>query len=511
MRSWRRSSASPSAARKGFDAARLPLEERSQDPNGGRRAQLSAARDKHVIVVGGGASGVLFACHLLRDDTSTLRVTLIEKRPSIGRGTAYSTAQPGHLLNVRAANMSAFADDPQHFCRWLAEHDAAAGGREPDPLSFAQRRVYGQYIAQLVAPHLWNGDRKGRLEIAYGEGRDIALVGHGVSVGLDDGTLISGDVAVLATGHDEAPVGNPACYVSPWETPGDAGVPKDAAVLIRGTGLTMVDYVLSLRANGHQGPIYAMSRRGLLPQAHRPVAAAALDAADIPFGASLTELWCWLRKRAQDAMAEGGDWRSVVDGIRPYAWEIWQSLSFSSKQRFLRHARPWWEVHRHRMAPEVAQQILAARASGQLRIIAAKTEQITPSARGATVTYRRRGATAIETLEVARVVQCTGVFTDPMETTNPLLRNLLAQGLARADPLGIGLEVTGECAIVDAHGQASDRLFAVGPLTRAAFFEIMAVPDIRVQCAELAHALRSRLAGRDGRAQGNKPQLRRQA
>ena len=455
---------------------------------------MSAESGKHIIIVGGGASGVLLACHLLRDDDA-IRVTLIEKRPTIGRGMAYSTAQPGHLLNVRATNMSAFADDPLHFCRWLAENDEDAHGEQPGPLTFAQRRVYGRYIAELVTPHLGPPGEPGRLRIIYGQGRTIATTPTSVTIGIDDGRSIDGDLAVLATGHDETAKAGPGCYVNPWESPADSGVDRDAAVLIRGTGLTMVDFVVSLRANGHRGPIYAMSRRGLLPQAHRPVSAVTLKREDIPFGASLVTLWRWLRRLAEDNVARGGDWRSVVDGIRPYTWEIWRSLPFDSKQRFLRHARAWWEVHRHRMAPEVEQQIQEALASGELRIIAAKTLALVPSAALARITYRRRGSDRTETLDVAKVAECTGVYTDPLATTNPLLKQVIAQKLARTDPLGIGIDVDANCAIVDQAGRASPVLYAVGPLTRAAFWEIMAVPDIRVQCAELAVHLRGRLSG----------------
>ena len=289
---------------------------------------MAAGTGRHIIVVGGGASGVLLACHLLRDPNNAISVTLIEKRQAIGRGMAYSTAQPGHLLNVRAANMSAFADDPLHFCRWLAEHDEDAHGHEPGPLTFAQRRVYGRYIAELITPHLGPPGEPGRLQVVYGEGRGIVVTPSGARVTLDDGRCFAGDVAVLATGHDEAARGGPACYVNPWESPTASGIDPDSAVLIRGTGLTMVDFVVSLRAAGHRGPIYAMSRRGLLPQAHRAVTALPIDPRDIPFGASLVTLWRWVRRLAKDTMAKGGDWRSVVDGIRPYTWEIWRRLPF---------------------------------------------------------------------------------------------------------------------------------------------------------------------------------------
>ena len=323
---------------------------------------------------------MLLACHLLRKDDDEIRVTLVEKREAVGRGMAYSTAQPGHLLNVRASNMSAFADDPSHFQRWLTTHDAASQGREPGPLTFAQRRVYGRYIAELITPHLGAPGAPGRLQVVYGEGRSISIAPSGVRVLIDDGRCFAGDVAVLATGHDEAPRGGPSCYVNPWESPAASGIDRDAAVLIRGTGLTMVDFVVSLRAAGHRGPIHAMSRRGLLPQAHRAVTALALDAKDIPFGASLVTLWRFVRRLAKETMAKGGDWRSVVDGIRPYTWELWRRLPFDSKQRFLRHARAYWEVHRHRMAPEVAEEIGEALAAGQLNIITAKTLQLVPTA-----------------------------------------------------------------------------------------------------------------------------------
>jgi uncharacterized NAD(P)/FAD-binding protein YdhS len=447
------------------------------------------------LIVGGGASGVLLACHLLRDPSDKIRVTLIEKRQAIGRGMAYSTAQPGHLLNVRATNMSAFADDPLHFCRWLAERGGATCDGQGRPPLFAQRHLYGVYISELITPYLGSADEPGPLRIVNGQARNLAVTPSGARITLDDGRSFAADVAVLATGHDEAARGGPACYVNPWESPNASGIDPDSAVLIRGTGLTMVDFVVSLKATGHRGPIYAMSRRGLLPQAHRPVAGLQIDPADIPFGESLVTLWRFMRRLAKETMAKGGDWRSVVDGIRPYTWEIWRRLPFESKQRFLRHARAYWEVHRHRMAPEIEAEIKDTLASGQLRIITAKTIELEPTPTGARVVYRRRGSSKQELLEVAKVAECTGVYTDPLATTNPLLQQVIAQGLARADPLGIGIDVTAECAVVDKSGAASSVLYGVGPLTRAAFWEIMAVPDIRVQCAELARHLLARSSG----------------
>jgi len=258
---------------------------------------------------------------------------------------------------------------------------------------------------------------------------------------------------------------------------------------VLGTGLSMVDYVLSLMGEGHEGPIVAMSRHGLLSRAHRRVEPAKIDAADVPFGAEFSRLLRWFRGRVAAQVAGHGDWRSVVDGIRPHTQRIWHELSLRSKQRFLEHARSWWDVHRHRMAPEVEAHIGQAIGSGRLTLIAAKLTGVEQRAGRALVLYRRRAQSKVESMEVARIVDCTGLIRDPMQTTNPVLKSLFAQGLARVDPLRIGIEVRMDCAVVDRHGAPSQRLFAVGPLTRAAFWEIMAIPDIRNQCAELAARL----------------------
>jgi uncharacterized NAD(P)/FAD-binding protein YdhS len=194
---------------------------------------------------------------------------------------------------------------------------------------------------------------------------------------------------------------------------------------------------------------------------------------------------------AQGRCAYGprGDWRSFVDAIRPYTQRIWRELSVPSRRRFLEHARAWWDVHRHRMAPEVETRIASALAEQKLKIMAAKVVALTASEGGVSVRYRPRGEREIRAMQVGAVVDCTGVVKDPRATANPVVRNMLQEGRARIDPLGIGIDVSADCAIIDGNGSPSHRLFAVGPLTRAAFWEIIAIPDIRNQCAELAARL----------------------
>jgi uncharacterized NAD(P)/FAD-binding protein YdhS len=439
---------------------------------------------RHAIVIGGGASGVLFAYQLLRQGSASFRVTLIERRSEIGRGLAYHTGNPDHLLNVRAGNMSALPEDPDHFVRWLAARNLCGA----DPYCFVPRRVFGDYIESLIQP-LTAGERGSRgLTVINDECVAISEGRNGVMIRLAGGTRLSGDIAILATGHDSrhAPL---ACYADPWAPHSDVGIIGDSPLLIIGTGLTMVDFVLSRLREAHRGRIIAMSRRGLLSKAHRRIEPLRIDEAEVPFGASTSRLLGWLRDRVDAHCAEGGDWRSVIDGMRPFTQRLWRELPPRSRQRFLEHARAWWEIHRHRMAPEVEDRITNAIADGRLSLVAGKIVEIVPRADGARVIYRRRGRNQTDSLDVAAIVDCSGIVRDPSATTNPALRSLFAQGLARIDPLHVGVDVGSDGAIIDRDGAPSRRLFAVGPLTRSAYWEIIAIPDIRDQCAELASRL----------------------
>lgn len=440
---------------------------------------------RHVIIIGGGASGVLLACHLLRDGGDSIQITLVEKRNAVGLGTAYSTSHPRHLLNVRGANMSAFADDPGHFQRWLTQKTEIVESETAAGMVFAPRKDYGRYIASLIDSF---DPERTRLNCVSDEVVSVSSKPEGVTIALKAGDQIAGDFAVLATGFSETSYDD-AVICSPWAQPISEGLSPDAAVLILGTGLTMVDIVIELRSSGHTGPIYAISRRGLLPQTHRATTPLKLSEEEIPFGQSILLIWRWLRTMARREEEAGRDWRNAVDAIRPFTGQLWRRLPLESKRRFLRHARPWWDIHRHRMAPAISSEVASACAWDQLHVQAAKVTSIKTDADGALVSLRRRGSHQIEELRVSRVFPCMGVSTNPAASTNPVLVSLLQQGLARPDELGLGLDIAENGALKDMRGVLSARLFAVGPITRGAYWEMIAVPDIRLQCARLASEL----------------------
>jgi uncharacterized NAD(P)/FAD-binding protein YdhS len=446
---------------------------------------MSGFPGRHALVVGGGASGVLLAYQLLQNPQFGMRVTLIERRSEIGRGPAYHSHNPDHVLNVRAANMSALPDDPTHFWRWLSNRDQ--GPMCEDPFCFAPRRAYGDYLGSLIAPFTTEAGDATRLTIVHGHCVDLDDSSTGVTVTLGDGSRHRGDVAVLATGND-SPVARLPCDADPW-APALSDDDKDKTVLLLGTGLTMIDYVLSLIRAGHRGKIVAISRRGLLAKGHRRTPPIRIDEGEVPFGATASTLLRWLRGRINAHIMQGGDWRSVIDAIRPYTKRLWQELPLKSKRSFLEHARAWWDTHRHRMAPEVETRLAEALSTARLELVAAKIVKIDTNDAGALVQYRRRGQQGLANVQAGMMVDCTGIVKDPTSSGNPLVQRLFERGLARTDVLKIGIDVAADGAIVNRAGIPSRRLFAVGPLTRAAFWEIVAIPDIRGQCAELAARL----------------------
>ena len=236
----------------------------------------------------------------------------------------------------------------------------------------------------------------------------------------------------------------------------------------------MIDAVLSLAAAGHRGRIVALSRRGQIPRAHADFVAAPVEQGDVPQGDVLA-LWRWLRRRSGEV-----GWRAAVDSLRPHSLALWRSLDAGQQRRFLRHARPYWDVHRHRIAPQVARQIHDLVAEGRLEIVAGRIGAIEAIEGGLEVAIGRRGRT-VETRRFAVAINCTGPLGAIERTSDPVLRGLLDEGLVRPDQLGIGLAV-------DERSRAAggERLWALGPLTKGRYWEIVAVPDIREQAAAVA-------------------------
>lgn len=436
---------------------------------------------RHVAVVGGGYSGTLQAIELLR---AGARVTLIERAQRLARGLAYGTTYPDHLLNVRASGMSAFAHEPDDFAAWFADD---SGGQQDE---FAPRRDYGRYLAERL--ERTRGEAGGRLRTVTAEVVTITQGNPGETVHLAGGGVVEADAAILAIGnlppeqvHGIAGETLPAgIYVAdPWA--GDIAVNLSGVdtVLLIGTGLTAIDAALMLDSAGFTGRVVALSRRGLVPRPHAasPVISAKLGQRLEPDCASLL--------RYVRVEAEAGEWRATVDSLRPVTQSLWQASSVDERRRFLRHLRPWWDVHRHRIAPSIAARIDGMQRSGRLKIRAGKIISSSADGEQALVKWRPRGSPGEASLRVRRIVNCTGPQGDIGRAGDALVDSLIAAGRIRPDPCRIGIDVDAECRTLDSTGRVARSLYAIGPMTRSAFWEIVAVPDIRQQLPLLAARL----------------------
>jgi uncharacterized NAD(P)/FAD-binding protein YdhS len=436
---------------------------------------------RRLAIVGGGFSGSLLAINLLRHGGP--RAILVERASLAGRGLAYATEHDCHLLNVRAANMSAFAEAPDHFVRWLV--DRGLGG----PTDFVPRATYGRYIQDMLEAE--QAAHPGRLEIIGDEVMTLKR-GQEFRLTLASGRAIEADGVVLALGNlpphpppglDPAQLPADVYVEDPWRTDIVGGLRTDDKVLLLGTGLTAIDVAVLLQEQGFSGGTFAVSRRGLLPRAHADGIGSPPPLAVPPE----PRILAILRQLRSDSSRM--NWRHAVDRLRPHSQLLWARLPPPERARFLRHARPWWDVHRHRLAPQVATKVETLIRDGRLETLGARLVSAEAEEAGR-VDVRLRGRDGrLHRLSASRIVNCTGPTGDLRRSREPLLRQLLADGLARPDPLALGLDLDHLGRVRDARGRADPDLWAVGPMARAAFWEITAVPDIRSQVAALARRL----------------------
>jgi uncharacterized NAD(P)/FAD-binding protein YdhS len=447
-----------------------------------------------IAIIGGGFSGTILATELLRWGNRAITVVLIEREGCPGRGVAYSTDLGGHLLNVRVQDMSAFADDRSHFLRWAREHYRD----EVEPSDYLPRRVYGKYVESTLCEAIEGNP--GRFEWKRQEASSIIPAAGGATVLLSSGCRIHADAVVLALGNfppnDLILPGknefNRRFVPNPWSVSALDEVAPEHSVLLIGSGLTSVDVAISLRACGFLGKIHMLSRHGLLPKTHKPTEdwPARWDHPPTQRVRGLVRL---IRKEVAKAERQNSDWRAVIDSLRPFAQSIWRSLPQQERRRFLRHLRTLWDVHRHRVAPEIGKLLESEMAESRLEVHAGRITEYRENADIVEVSYRKRGTAESRKLSVDYVINCTGPDDDCRRVKSPLLSDLLDQKLARPDPLFLGLDTGDHGALLDACGVSSDFLYAVGPLQKGNLWEIITVPEIRMQVSELASHLLSRL------------------
>lgn len=454
-----------------------------------------------IVIVGGGFSGITVATNILRKSNGVpTRLVLIERSAEIGRGVAYAERRFPYLLNVPASRMSARSDAPTEFLEFAQRRIPQVSGKD-----FLPRALYGEYLQEALLSAELSAPRNIRLERVNGTVVNVRRIDRKMPlrVELADGRTFTADDVVLALGNPPPAhlpaatdvLEHPAYFNDPWSA--ECTFDRGQKVLLIGTGLTSADVINRASTEPLFTPtIVAISRHGLVPPQQTGFRPDAFrgdgDALLLAASRSLRSLVSAVRLLAREAERCGGDWREAITFVRNMAPTIWQRLPERDRVRFLRHLRAQWEVHRHRLPPQILNRIEGLRASGRLRIDAGYLERMVPKGERIEVQWRARRSGERHAEVFDRVLNCTGPDYNIRRSKDPLWRSLLQCGLCVPDALGLGVRTGPKGAVIDAEGWPGPHLFYVGPMLRADHWEATAVGELRVHCEALANALTAR-------------------
>jgi uncharacterized NAD(P)/FAD-binding protein YdhS len=460
-----------------------------------------------VVIVGGGFSGAMTAVNIARLSDEPLDVTVVNRRPDVGRGVAYARRRPEYLLNVPAQNMSAFHDEPDHFLLWLRTRQEFESTPEAELRErFIPRQIYGDYLHSIVQHHLAprRGARHVRFRSLIGDVVDIEPLDAGCSVHLADGSALDADRVVIATGN-EAPAAlpgtaeladHPSWVPDPWQ-PWEQRLPRQGSIVILGTGLTTVDAVIALGAVGWHGDIHAVSRHGWFPHAHFrcfeypdfPPPGVDLASLGLDRLVDLVQMHCAILEKRNVSPA------IIVDKLRPYTQRIWEHFTDKERLTFARQHAARWNVLRHRIAPELHAQVTRAERTGQLRVHTGSIARL-EGVGNRILVQLGDGESVVGDL----VVNATGPSSKLTATRSNLLRNLLHDGLIAPDSTDMGIRVDPDHTVLTGEGTRSPYLLALGPLLKGTYWESIAVPELRGQAKRVAETVLGRVSGDDNEA-----------
>ncbi|PKH26530.1 FAD-dependent oxidoreductase [Enterobacterales bacterium CwR94] len=443
---------------------------------------------KKVVIIGGGFSGTAVAIHLVQLSAAPLDITVLEPRAAIGGGVAYSSSDPVHRINVPATRMQLAGEEEGAFERWYRQQPDFCSDPQAQwgEAIYPQRGAFGRYLAQ----RFHQAARHPRHRLRQVTERAVACEEKCVIT--EQGKAFAADLIVLAVSHPppavperlkgKIPTGK--LLENPWQTAALADIAVHERIAIMGTGLTMADVVASLKQRGHQGPILAFSRHGMLSrtdaQGTKPEWQQCFDVT-----LSLKQQLAAIRLAVRQATAQQLPWQSVLDAVRSQAQGLWQHWSLADKHRFLRHLRTCWDVHRYRVAPQVYAQVDQLRQQGTLKVLAARLHDIEYRDNVLHLHLQQRNGQRDHAL-ADRLILTTGPAHQALIQQQPLLKQWADAGQLQSDPLGLGIHVNTRSEVLDAQMRPNPFLLVAGPAARGTFGELMGLPQVADHALKVA-------------------------
>jgi uncharacterized NAD(P)/FAD-binding protein YdhS len=413
--------------------------------------------------------------------------------------------------------MSAWPDRPDDFINFVRATNSAA-----NPGDFLPRKIYGQYVRRILLDLAAAASDHLSVQVLHDEATRL-LPSHCLShssansnghagansptsstswtIETAGGRTIQADLCILTVGH--RPPNDPfgkrwigprnRFVADPWAALVLSQIGPDEPVLLLGSGLTAVDAILTLDRPGRVAPLTVISRHGLMPLPHARSPQLPADLSNLlsqwldpATPLKIRHLLRDLRRQITADQKSGTDWRQIIDALRPAITRLWGRLDSLQRSCFLRHLRPFWEIHRHRMAPDVADTIDRLRQKKILQVAAGAVISAVADQQGVDVTLSGRGSSPRRTLRVSWVINCTGPGAHNRHQTHPLLRPLLEAGTICNDEFDLGLHTDSLGRAVDSTGQSLPTLLVAGTLRKSTLWESTAVPELRQQAQTAA-------------------------
>lgn len=450
-----------------------------------------------VAIIGGGFAGAATVINLCKKQKRPLKILFFNESFPLAKGIAYSSKNDYHVLNVAAGKMSLFNNEPLHFVNWIKSH---AKQYATDDLAsrFLPRFVFGNYMAHVFNEVLAISNTCNVLRV---EERicDVTVDEDGYKIKTKSGNNFMASKVLYAPGNfipevpksvDQTLTTAKRYFSNPWTEEATDKLNDKEDVLILGTGLTMVDTVLSLLEKNFKGNIIAASTHGFFPLPHRKYEPYSDILIELKRPYSINQIFDAFRKHVKEARKRNMFGASVVDALRPFTQDIWLQLDLTEKRRFINHVRHTWGLARHRLPVEVYERIAPLLESGKLKILAGRIKESKITDGEVEVVISERKTQIPVFMKVQRIINCTGPQTDITRIEDELMKNLLQKNIIEPDELKLGIRATAYGNVITSN-KISTSFFTIGGMLRGVLWESTAVPEIRVQAERAAQMLMS--------------------